>query len=141
MNARRVLKLACGLALSAAVVWLAPGCGDDDGGDDNGQALSVAGQWTLAAAGMFPMTLNLAHAGTVVGGTITDAENYAVRVAGSTASPAGTTEGARGVTLMVTFSDGQVATFTGVVSGDNNTMSGAYSSNWGGADSWSAVRL
>ena len=142
MSTRRFLKLAGTRVLAAAILWMAPGCGGGDGGDDpdSGQALNVAGPWTLMAAGMFPLALNLTHNGTTVGGTVTDAENYAVHVTGTTVSPAGTTEGSRSVTLIVTFSDGQVVTYTGTVSGDNNGMNGAYSSNWGGADIWSAAR-
>ena len=141
MSTKRFLKVSGALALSALALMLVPGCGgDDDGGGGPAQALNVAGQWSLSVEGMFPMTLNLTHAGTAVGGTVADAENYAVRISGSTASPAGSTDGSRNVTLVVSFSDGQVATFTGVVSGDNNSMSGSYLSNWGGADSWSAAR-
>ena len=140
MSRQQFLKLTGLLALLALALMPVAGCSDDDDGGGPAQALNVAGQWTLAAAGMFPMTMNLTHAGTTVGGTITDAENYAVRISGSTASPAGATEGSRNITLVVSFSDGQVATFTGTVSAENNSMSGSYVSNWGGADSWSATR-
>ena len=134
-------KVSCAVVLAALVLMPLSGCGGGDG-DDGGpaQALNVAGAWSLNAVGMFPMTLNLTHAGTAVGGTVADAENYAVRITGSTAASAGSTEGSRAITLIVTFSDGQVATFSGDVAGDNNSMEGGYVSNWGGEDGWSASR-
>ena len=143
MRKMRILKLTCLLVVPILALLPVTGCGGDGGNDDgvnSGQALNVAGTWLLASEGNFPATLNLAHNGTTVSGTIRDAENYAVRITGTTASPAGTTEGSRSITLVVTYSDGQVVTFNGTVAGDNNAMSGAYSSNWGGADSWSATR-
>lgn len=141
MSAKRFLKLAGRAVLAGLVLMLVPGCGGGDG-DDGGpaQALNVAGGWTLNAVGMFPMTLNLTHAGTAVGGTVADAENYARGITGTTASPAGATEGSRAITLVVTFSDGQVVTFSGDVAGDNQSMDGGYVSNWGGEDGWSAAR-
>lgn len=143
MKRYRFPKILLALAIPVVALAMAAGCSDDDGGDDDvvgGQALSVAGRWTLTAEGMFPMTLDLTHAGTAVGGTVTDAEDYATGITGSTAAPAGDTEGSRAITLVVTFSDGQIATFSGNVARDNASMDGGYDTNWGGEDGWSAAR-
>ncbi len=133
--------LVAGMAV-ALVLGLGSGCSDSDSdGDSGGQALNVAGAWSLTSEGIFPMTLNLTHTGTTVGGNVADAENYARRITGTTVSPAGSTSGSRGVTLVVTYSDGMVATFAGTVSANNNSMSGRYTTNWAGEGAaWNARR-
>lgn len=125
---------------AALALVLGVGCGGSDDDDDTSSPLDVTGAWSLVAVGHPTMTLNLTHAGTNITGTVTESTNYARTVTGTTAAPKGATE-PRNVTLVVTFSDGQVATYAGTVNGDNTSMSGSYTTNWGTSDAWSATRI
>ena len=122
-----------------AVVMTVIGVGCGGGGGSDPLPLDVTGIWTLSATGHPTMTLNLTHAGTAITGTVSDSTNYSRRVSGSTVAPMGSLD-PRTVTLVVTFSDGQIATYSGTVNDDNTSMSGRYSTNWGTADSWRATR-
>lgn len=138
---RSIWKAIPAACTAVLILGLVCGCSDSDSGDGGGAPLDVGGRWSLTAEGIFPMTLNLTHNGTAVGGTVTDAERYAVRVSGTTGSPQGAAEGPRNITLVIRFSDGQVATLNGTVAGNNQSMSGRYTTNWqseGGG--WNARR-
>ncbi len=131
------MSLIAGL-FAAAIAVIAGGCGG--GGDSAAEPLDVTGVWSLAATGHPAMTLNLTHTGSTITGTVTDSLGYSQTITGTTAAAAGALE-PRDVTLVVTFSDGQIATYIGTVSDGNTSMSGSYTTNWGTGDSWTATRL
>lgn len=113
------------------------GCSSDSNDPD---PLNVSGTWTIVAIGFPTMTAVLTHTGIAITGTISDASNYAVSITGNTDAAVGATT-PRTITLIITFSDGQVATLTGAVSDNNTSMSGNYTDTFGGGDTWSATRL
>lgn len=113
------------------------GCGGDD--DDDPVGLNLTGTWTIVAVGYPNMTAVLTHTGTTITGTVTTVPAYATGITGFTNGPSGTTR-PREVTLVVTFSDGMVGTFTGTVSDDNTRMSGTYQNTQNQSDSWSATK-
>ena len=112
------------------------GCGGDD---DEPTPLNVTGTWTILAVQMPTMTAVLVHSGTTITGTVSDVTNYAQTIAGSTVASSGATT-PRTITLTITFSDLMVATLTGNVGDDSNSMSGTYQNTQGNSDTWNAAR-
>ena len=121
------------LLLVLATMPLIAGCGDDDDPDP----LNVSGTWMIVMLGFPDMTAVLTHTGNTISGTISDSDNYSVSISGTTVAAAGASE-PRAVTLIITFSDGQIATLSGTVSDNNMSMSGTYTDNFVGDGQWSA---
>lgn len=132
---RRVLAFMLAVLLLGGLLGFS-GCSSDD---DDPEPLNVSGTWVIVMLGFPNMTAVLTHTGTTITGTVSDADNYAVSISGTTEAAAGATS-PRTVTLIITFSDGQIATLSGTVSDDNTSMNGTYTDNFGGSDSWSATR-
>lgn len=117
------------------------GCGGGGGSDDDTVTqFNVTGTWRIVSTASGDLTAVLVHTGTTITGTVSDATNYATSISGSSAIPARATDESRDVSLTVTFNDGSWVRFDGVVSKDNNTISGTYTGSQGYSDPFTAQR-
>lgn len=128
-----VLRCLVLLSIVAAPI----GCGGDD---ESVTAINVTGTWRITSSACADLTAVLTHAGTAITGSVTDANNYATGISGSSVTPAGSASGSRDVSLTVTFSDGLWVRFGGAVNDDNNRISGSYINSQGNSDSFTAQR-
>lgn len=112
-------------------------CGGDD---DTVTPLNLTGTWRITSTASAVLTAVLNHVGTTITGTVSDAQQYATGISGSSVTPAGASSGSRDVSLTVTFSDGMWVRFGGVVNSDNNRIDGTYSNSQGNSDPFSAQR-
>jgi hypothetical protein len=119
-----------------AVMLFAVSCGD---GDNNPDPLNVSGTWLIVSTASANMTAVLTHAGTGITGTVSDAANYSQTITGTSDMPASSTTGSRRVTLIVTYNDGMVATFTGTVNDTNTTINGTYVTSQSTTDPFTAT--
>ncbi len=133
MKRRLILSLVVGFVLVSMLALT--GCPKDDNDPD---PLDVNGTWTIVAIGYPTMIASLAYTSTAITGTIADSDSYSTSITGTTTAPAGSAE-PRDITLIITFSDGQVATLTGTVSDNNSSMEGDYTDTFGGDDTWTAT--
>ena len=142
---QRIIALMCvSLLLMGLMVF--SGCSDDD---DDPDLLNIIGTWLAVAGGydiISPITISItAHTAAGAGGvvaTATPSGGDPAYIAGITVATDGApgVENPRGITIVITFSDGGVLTMTGTVSDNNNSMSGRYSNSQGFSDDWSANR-
>jgi hypothetical protein len=136
MRRSEIARVASRLVLAAFGVVIA-GC---EKSSRESSPLNVSGAWTIVGVGLPTLAAELAHSGTSVTGTVSDDADYARSISGTTGQPMGATTGSRRITLVVTYSDGMIATYGGEVSDDGSRMSGMYDTNWGTGDAWSATR-
>jgi hypothetical protein len=134
MKKRLIVSLVVGLVV-IGLMGLS-GCSKKSSDPD---PLDVNGTWVIEPVGDAVMTAVLVHSGTVITGTVSTIPVYAVSISGFTTASAGATE-PRTITLIVGFNDGRTSTLIGEVDDDNETMSGTYTDDQGGADTWVATR-
>ena len=102
--------------------------------------LNMTGTWLIASSACADLTAILVHTGTTITGKVSDADNYATGISGTSATAVGSRDESRNVSLSVTFSDGLWVTFDGAVGADNTTIIGTYHNAQGFSDPFTARR-